>query len=113
MEEMTTRLSNPLTPPEKITIVSDMHGDNLESCMTKTQELIQDTINNLFSTTERLTKMKNNIKGTDHNELDNKTEQSVLDLNYKFLEMRFNEALAHNMKLLNTVHELLHTLLAR
>ncbi len=57
--------------------------------------------------------MKNNIKGTDHNELDNKTSRSVLDLNYKFLEMRFNEALAHNMKLLNTVHELLHTLLAR
>ena len=33
-------------------VVPDMNGDNLESCMTKTQELIQDTINNLFSTTE-------------------------------------------------------------
>ena len=75
--------------------------------MTKAQELIQEAINNLFSTTKKLTKMKNSIKVTDHNELDNTTPRSVLELNYKFLEMRFNEALAHNMELLTTVHELL------
>ena len=54
MEEMTIQLPKPHTTPEKITIVPEMHGDNLESCMTKTQELIQDTINDLFSTTEKL-----------------------------------------------------------
>jgi hypothetical protein len=31
----------------------------------------------------------------------------VLELNYKFLEMRFNEALAHNIELLKTVQDLL------
>ena len=60
---------------------------NLESCMTKTQELIQDVINNLFSTTEMLSKMKNSIMVTDLNELDSKTSRSVLELKYKFLEM--------------------------
>ena len=65
----------------------DMNGDNLESCMTKTQELIQVTINNLFWTTKKLTKMKNRIKVTDHNELDNTTPLviSVVELNYQFL----------------------------
>ena len=75
--------------------------------MTKTQDLIQDAINNLFSRTEKLAKMKNSIKVTDDDVLNNKTPRSVLELNYKFLEMRFNEALAHNMELLNTMHELL------
>ena len=107
MEEMTIQLPKPHTTPEKITIVPEMHGDNLESCMTKTQELIQDTINDLFSTTEKLMKMKSSIKFTEHNDLDSKTPRSVLELNYKFLEMRFNEALTHNAELLNTVHELL------
>jgi hypothetical protein len=51
--------------------------------------------------------MKNSIKAIDYNELVEKTPHSILELNYKFLEMRFNEALAHNMELLNTVHELL------
>ena len=72
MEEMTMQLPKPHTTPEKTTIVPDMIDDNLESCMTKTQELIQDAINNLFSTTEKLTKMKNSIKTTESNELDNK-----------------------------------------
>jgi hypothetical protein len=106
-EEMTMQLPKPHTTSEKITIVPDMIEDNLESCMTKTQELIQDTINNLFSTTGKFTKMKNSIKATESNELDSKTPRSILELNYKFLEMRFNEALAHNMELLHTVHELL------
>ena len=85
MEDMT--IHSPHTTPEMKTIVPDINGDNLESCMSKTQDLIQDTINNLFSTTEKLTKMKNNIKATDHNELDNKTPRSVLELNYKLMEM--------------------------
>ena len=84
---MTIQLPKPHTTPERITIVPDMNGDNLESCMTKTQELIQDTINDLFSTTEKLMKMKNSIKFTEHNDLDSKTPRSVLELNYKFLEM--------------------------
>ena len=75
--------------------------------MTKTQELIQDTIDNLFLTTKKLTKMKNSIKAKQGNELDSKTPRPVLELNYKFLEMRFNEALAHNVELLNTMHKLL------
>ena len=106
METMAIPLPKPHTTPEKMTIVPDA-TENLESCMTKTQDLIQDTINNLFSTTEKLTKMKNSIKATDYNELDEKTPRSVLELNYKFLEMRFNEALAHNIELLRTVHDLL------
>ena len=73
--------------------------------MTKTQELIEDTINNLFSMTEKLTRMKNSIKVTGDDELNGKTPRSVLELNYKFLEMRFNEALAHNMELLQTLQE--------
>ena len=107
MEEMTMPLPKPHTTPEKITIVPDIIEDNLELSMTKTQELIQDAINNLFSTTEKLTKMKNSIKTTESNELDSKTPRSILEINYKFLEMRFNEALAHNTELLHTVHELL------
>ena len=62
-----------------------MIEDNLESCMTKTQYLIQDTINNLFSMTENLTKMKNSINVKDDDVLNNKTPRSVLELNYKFL----------------------------
>ena len=65
MEEMTMPLPQPHTTPEKTTIVPDMYDDNLESCMTKTQELIQDAINNLFSTTEKLSRMKNSNKATE------------------------------------------------
>ena len=36
------------TSHEKMKIIPNMTEDNLESCMTKTQELIQDTINSLF-----------------------------------------------------------------
>jgi hypothetical protein len=52
--EMTMPLPKPHPTPEKNTLVPDMieASDNLGSCMTKTQELIQDAINNLFSTTE-------------------------------------------------------------
>ena len=46
--EMTMPLSRPHNTPEKNALVPDMTDDNLESCMTKTQKLIQDTINNLF-----------------------------------------------------------------
>ena len=46
--EMTMPLSRPHNTPEKNALVPDMPDDNLESCMTKTQKLIQDTINNLF-----------------------------------------------------------------
>ena len=105
MEEMTMPLPRPHTTPEKNTLVPDMTDDNLESCMTKTQELIQDTINNLFSMTEKLTRMKNSTKATDDDEMYGKTPRSVLELNYKFLEMRFNEALTHNMELLQTLQE--------
>jgi hypothetical protein len=42
MEEMTIPLPKPHTTTEK-TLVTDMTEDNLESCMTKTQELVQDT----------------------------------------------------------------------
>ncbi len=70
--------------------------------MTKTQELIQDAINNLFAMTEKLTRMKNSVKATGDDELYGKTPRSVLELNYKFLEMRFNEALAHNMECLGS-----------
>ncbi len=97
--EMTMPLSRPHTTPEKNALVPDMTDDNLESCMTKTQKLIQDTINNLFSITEKLTRMKNSIKLTDDKVLNSKTPRPVLELNCKFLEMRFKEALAHNMEL--------------
>ena len=43
--------------------------------------------------------MKNSIKLTDDEVLNSKTPRPVLELNYKFLEMRFNEALTHNMEL--------------
>ena len=43
--------------------------------------------------------MKNSIKLTDDEVMNSKTPHTVLELNYKFLEMRFNEALAHNMEL--------------
>ena len=56
MEEMTSHMSNPHTTPEKLKVIPDMHDDNLETCMTKTQELFHDMINNLVSTTEKLTK---------------------------------------------------------
>ncbi len=104
-EEMTMPLPRPHNTPEKNTLVPDMTDDNLESCMTKTQELIQDTINILFSMTEKLTRMKNSMKVTGDEGLNSKTLRSVLELNYKFLEMRFNEALAYNMELLQTLHE--------
>ena len=42
MEEMTMPLPKPHTTPEKTTL--DMIEDNLESYVTKTQELIQDAI---------------------------------------------------------------------
>ena len=105
MEEMTMPLPRPHNTPEKNTLVTDMTDDNLEACMTKTQDLIQDTINNLFALTEKLTRMKNSIKDTGDDELYGKIPHSVLELNYKFLEMRFNEALAHNMELLQTLHK--------
>ncbi len=73
--------------------------------MTKTQELIQDTINNLFSMTEKLSRMMNSIKATGDDELIGKILHPVLELDYTFLEMRFNEALAHNMELLQTLQE--------
>ena len=72
---------------KKNSLVPDMTDDNLEACMTKTQDLIQDTINNLFAMTEKLTRMKNSIKTTGDDELYGKTPRSVLELNYKFLEM--------------------------
>jgi hypothetical protein len=106
MEEMTIPLSKPHTTPEK-TLVPDMTENNLESCMTRTQELVQDTISNLFSTAEKLTKIRDSIKGTSHNELDDRMPRSVLELNYGFLEMRYNETLGHNNELLQTLHELL------
>jgi hypothetical protein len=89
MEEMTMPLPRPHDTPvsEKNALVSDMTDDNLESCMTKTQELIQDAINNLCSMTEKLTRMKNSIKVTGDDELYDKTPRSVLDLDYTFLEM--------------------------
>jgi hypothetical protein len=105
MEEMTMPLPRPHNTPEKNALVPDMTDDNLEACMTKTQDLIQDTINNLFAMTEKLTRMKNSVKATGDDELYGKTPRSVLELNYKFLEMRFNEALAHNMELLQTLQE--------
>ncbi len=39
----------PHTTPEKTTMIPDMndHPDHLESCLAKTQDLMQDTINNL------------------------------------------------------------------
>jgi flagellar biosynthesis GTPase FlhF len=49
--------------------------------------------------------MKNSMKLTDDEVLNSKTPHPVLELNYKFLEMRFNEALAHNMELLQTLQE--------
>ena len=39
--------------------------------MAKTQELVQDTINDLFSTTEKL-KMRNSIKDTNQHESEQK-----------------------------------------
>ena len=51
--------------------------------------------------------MRNHIKDKNQIELDKKTSRSILDLNYRFLEMGFNAATAHNMELLNTVHDLL------
>jgi hypothetical protein len=94
MEEMTMSLPRPDNTPEKNTLVPDMTDENLESCMTKTQELIQDTMNNL--------------QGYGDDKLNGKTprlHRPVLELDYKFLEMRFNEALTHNMELLQTLQE--------
>jgi hypothetical protein len=51
--------------------------------------------------------MRNHIKDKNQIELDKNTSRSVLDLNYRFLEMGFNAVTAHNMELLNTVHDLL------
>ncbi len=85
MEEMTMPLPRLHNTPEKNTLVPDMTNDNLESCMTKTQELIQDTINNLFSMTGKLTMMKSSIKVTGDDELNGKTPCSVFELDYKFL----------------------------
>ena len=107
MEEMAMPLPKPHATPEKMTMIPDMNEDHLASCLAKTQDLIQDTINNLFSTTERLTTMKNSIKATDDNGLENIPPRSVLELQYKLLEMRFMEATAHNVDLVNTVQELL------
>jgi hypothetical protein len=83
--QMTMPLPRPHDTPEKNSLVPDKTDDNLESCMTKTQELIQDAINNLCSMTEKLTKMKNSVKATGDDELYGKTPRSVLELNYKFL----------------------------
>ncbi len=55
--------------------------------------------------TEKLTRMKNSIKTTVDVELDGKIPHLVLELDYTFLEMRFNEALAYNMELLQTLQE--------
>ena len=85
MEEMAMPLPKPHTTPEKMTMMPDMNSDHLESCLTKTQDLIQDTINDLFSTTEKLTTMKNSIQVTDRNELENKPPRSVLELATSFL----------------------------
>jgi hypothetical protein len=49
--------------------------------------------------------MKNSIKATGDVELDGKIPHLVLELDYTFLEMRFNEALAYNMELLQTLQE--------
>jgi hypothetical protein len=73
--------------PRYSALVPDTTDDNLEACMTKTQDLIQDTINNLFAMTEKLTKMKNSVKATGDDELYGKTTRSVLELNYKFLSL--------------------------
>jgi len=107
MEEMAMPLPKPHATPEKMTMIPDMNEDHLASCLAKTQDLIQDTINNLFSTTEKLTTMKTSIKAADDNGLENIPPRSVLELQYKLLEMRFMEATAHNVDLVNTVQELL------
>jgi hypothetical protein len=77
MKKMTMPLPKPHTTPEKNTLVSDMIEDDLKSCMTTTQELIQDTINNFFSMTEKLMKMKDSVKVTDDDVLNSKTSRPV------------------------------------
>ena len=47
------------------------------------------------------------MKDTDQHESEKKISRSVLEMNYRLLEILLTEVTSHNMELLNTVHELL------